>query len=171
MNAAEKNPRDSFKLMCEHKAAMACYAETPECQAGDPLDSGTVGMLDCMCEACPSAMSIMSGQPTDMTQEESMKYMCSLMGPMECIQKEPSKCSAVKQMISTDGSSLEEQLLGMRSMCITTMTPGSGDDDGEGMTCGMVAQAYEKAGCCGNPGKKFEMPEARFRPLQAVPPV
>eukprot|EP00931_Biecheleriopsis_adriatica_P077702 TRINITY_DN5120_c0_g1_i3.p1 TRINITY_DN5120_c0_g1~~TRINITY_DN5120_c0_g1_i3.p1 ORF type:complete len:157 (-),score=11.41 TRINITY_DN5120_c0_g1_i3:173-643(-) len=156
--------------MCEHKAAMACYAETPECQAGGPLDNGTIGMLDCMCEACPSVMNIMSEPPTDMTAEEGRKYMCSLMGPMECIQREPSKCAAVKQMMSRDGSSLE-QLLGMKSMCETTMTPGSGEDRGEGMTCGMVAQAYEKAGCCGNPGKKFEMPEARFRPLQAVPPV
>jgi len=83
---------------------------------------------------------------------------------MECIQKEPSTCAALKDMMSTGGSSLE-QLLGMKSMCGTT-----GDDSGEGMTCGMVKYAYKSNGCCqDNAMKKIQMPDAQFRRLQAIP--
>eukprot|EP00931_Biecheleriopsis_adriatica_P077707 TRINITY_DN5120_c0_g1_i8.p1 TRINITY_DN5120_c0_g1~~TRINITY_DN5120_c0_g1_i8.p1 ORF type:complete len:298 (-),score=52.78 TRINITY_DN5120_c0_g1_i8:156-1049(-) len=201
MEASEQNPSESFKVACENKDAMACYAKTAACQDGDPLESSTMGMLDCICDACPSVVSIMSPPASDMNEEEGLKYMCSLMGPMECIQKEPSKCAAFSQMMSADGSGSSPKymcsLMGPMeciqrepSKCaavkqmmsrdgssleqllgMKSLCERTGGDNTEDMTCGMVAYAYEQSGCCGNPRKKIEMPDTQFRRLQAVPPV
>eukprot|EP00931_Biecheleriopsis_adriatica_P027273 TRINITY_DN16430_c0_g1_i1.p1 TRINITY_DN16430_c0_g1~~TRINITY_DN16430_c0_g1_i1.p1 ORF type:complete len:593 (-),score=133.46 TRINITY_DN16430_c0_g1_i1:404-2182(-) len=183
--------QEVFGAMCDYKDGFACAFKEASCAslteaAADEKDP--FGMFDpflmmkepgCVCDACPNTGEAMGGmmgmilaafaglatgeQMSEKEQQmQSLQMMCPLVEPISCV----ATSDTCKAFATTFAGSGLDGVANAGPLCDAFKSGAlesgiTATATGDDMSCMEIAMAYERQGCCGQPGKVFDMPNAR----------
>jgi len=132
--AAMSAAGDFLGSVCLHRTAMTCAASSTEC--GNVVESSSLALVPCVCDACPqfpkiydgmgalmTDLSQMSATPTAEQLDSLLTALCPMSSILQCVDSN-SACSSAVASMGDAGSSLSG-LATMQSQCAAAGKPTS----------------------------------------------